>query len=190
MRILTLALLLVLTACAPEGSSSAGPQEPPAAKAAEVSGPSEPPAPVLGERVEPQTQPSDSAPTDPTANVPAEAAAPSATVPGEPVESQPQPVDSEPSGPTKTADELLTQDSVDYTCKTNADCEVKNVGNCCGYYPACVNTKSPTFPDKVKAACAAEGSSSICGFPEISGCRCVEGRCAPVSGPGGGGDVR
>jgi hypothetical protein len=67
--------------------------------------------------------------------------------------------------------------TVDYACRTDADCTVKNVGNCCGYYPACVNVDSPTFPEQVKAACTASGMSSICGFPAISGCECVQGRC-------------
>jgi hypothetical protein len=75
---------------------------------------------------------------------------------------------------------------VDYSCRVDADCEVKNVGNCCGYYPACVNVDSPTFPDLVRARCEAEGMMSICGFPEISGCQCVEGRCSNITGPGPG----
>lgn len=66
---------------------------------------------------------------------------------------------------------------VDYTCTTDADCTVKDVGNCCGYYPACVNVDSPTFPEQVKAACAESGMAGICGFPAISGCQCVQGRC-------------
>ena len=71
-----------------------------------------------------------------------------------------------------------SKDDVDYTCRTDADCEVKNVGNCCGYYPACVNRESPTFPDRVKAECAKKGAMGVCGFPDIKGCACVEGRCA------------
>ena len=74
--------------------------------------------------------------------------------------------------------------TVDYSCQSNADCAVKNVGNCCGYYPACVNVDSPTFPEQVKAECAASGKSGVCGFPSISACQCVEGRCAAVNGPG------
>lgn len=66
---------------------------------------------------------------------------------------------------------------VDYTCRSDADCTVKDVGNCCGYYPACVNVDSPTFPEQVKAACAASGTSGVCGFPSIGGCACVQGRC-------------
>jgi hypothetical protein len=69
-------------------------------------------------------------------------------------------------------------DEVDYTCRTDADCAVKDVGNCCGRYPACVNRESPTFPERVKAECAKKGEMGICGFPEIKGCACVEGRCA------------
>ena len=79
---------------------------------------------------------------------------------------------------------------VDYSCETDADCAVKNVGNCCGYYPACVNRDSPTFPDQVKAECAAKGMSSICGFPSISGCVCRDKRCEAQTGPGGAAEVQ
>lgn len=67
------------------------------------------------------------------------------------------------------------------TCRVDADCVVKNVGNCCGYYPACVHRDSPVFPDRVKAECAKKGMSSICGFPDIVACSCVAGRCEAAS---------
>lgn len=70
--------------------------------------------------------------------------------------------------------------SIDKRCTTDADCEVKNVGNCCGYFPACVNAKSPTFPDRVKEECKKKGMMSVCGFQELSGCSCVEGRCTDI----------
>lgn len=73
---------------------------------------------------------------------------------------------------------------VDESCASDADCAVKNVGNCCGYYPACVNRDSPTFPEQVRAACEREGRSSICGFEEISGCRCVDSVCRPEASAG------
>ncbi|MET1163272.1 MAG: hypothetical protein ABWY48_12125 [Pseudoxanthomonas sp.] len=66
------------------------------------------------------------------------------------------------------------------TCKTSADCAVKNVGNCCGAMPACVNKDSPTDPAAVQAQCAAKGMMSTCGFAEISACQCDNGQCAPV----------
>lgn len=72
---------------------------------------------------------------------------------------------------------------VDYSCQVDTDCVVKNVGNCCGEYPACVNRDSPTFPDQVREACVREGRMAVCGFPSIAGCRCVERRCAAVTGP-------
>lgn len=75
---------------------------------------------------------------------------------------------------------------IDRSCKIDADCEVKNVGNCCGYYPQCVNVNSPTDPEQVKADCAREGRSSICGFPSIDHCQCVEGQCAAKTGPTSG----
>lgn len=70
--------------------------------------------------------------------------------------------------------------SLDYTCTTDADCAVKDVGSCCGYAPACVNVNSPTFPEQVKAECAKNDMQSICGFREIAGCTCVEGRCTAL----------
>lgn len=66
---------------------------------------------------------------------------------------------------------------VDTRCRTDADCTVKNVGNCCGAYPACVNTASPTDPEGVMAQCQASGRMSVCGFREITGCQCVSGQC-------------
>ncbi len=82
-----------------------------------------------------------------------------------------------PSGKTPSG----ADGKVDYTCATDADCTVKDVGNCCGYYPACVNVDSPTFPEQVKAACAESGTAGICGFPSISGCQCVENRCKAIT---------
>ena len=81
---------------------------------------------------------------------------------------------------TKSAAATAAEPTIDYRCTTDADCEVKNVGNCCGYYPACVNRESPTFPDRVKAECTKTGMMGVCGFPDLAGCSCVEGRCTDV----------
>jgi len=72
------------------------------------------------------------------------------------------------------------------SCKVDADCAIKDVGSCCGYSPQCVNRDSPTFPEQVKAQCASEGRMSVCGFPSLSGCQCVQGQCAGVNGPDDG----
>jgi hypothetical protein len=91
------------------------------------------------------------------------------------------------SAPARSTDDpppAKPAETVDYTCKTDADCEVKNVGNCCGYYPACVNRDSATFPDRVKAECAKKGTMGVCGFPDVKGCSCVEGHCADAAGDG------
>ena len=66
---------------------------------------------------------------------------------------------------------------LDFACKTDSDCAVKNVGNCCGAKPACVNANSPTDPAGVKAECARKGMMSVCGFKPIDGCQCVQGQC-------------
>lgn len=73
--------------------------------------------------------------------------------------------------------------TVDYTCRTSADCAVKNVGNCCGAMPACVNKDSPTDPQGVQAQCAASGRMSVCGFAEVTACQCVSGRCESAPPP-------
>ena len=76
----------------------------------------------------------------------------------------------------------VAANEVDYSCTTDADCTIKDIGNCCGYYPACVNVDSPTFPEQVKARCQETGTSGVCGFPSLVGCRCTQGRCEGVSG--------
>lgn len=70
---------------------------------------------------------------------------------------------------------------VQYACTTDAECVVKDIGNCCGYYPACVNRDSPTFPEQVRAACAKSGQAGICGFPVIDGCACEAGVCKALT---------
>jgi len=107
------------------------------------------------------------------------AAAPAATTPALPAHKPvhtggrlpPDPVEAPAAAPG----------AVDLGCKTDADCTVKNVGNCCGYYPACVNVNSPTDPKGVQAECAKKGMMSVCGFPEISSCSCRQGKCEAVS---------
>jgi hypothetical protein len=74
--------------------------------------------------------------------------------------------------------------SVNRSCRTNADCAVKNVGNCCGYMPACVNINAQTNPQAVQAQCAAQGMASVCGFQEISSCECVQGTCQSAAAGG------
>lgn len=66
---------------------------------------------------------------------------------------------------------------LDHSCRTDADCAVKDVGSCCGAFPACVNVDSPADPAAVKAECDRLGHASTCGFREISTCKCVRGSC-------------
>jgi hypothetical protein len=72
---------------------------------------------------------------------------------------------------------------VDYSCKTDNDCAIKDVGSCCGASPACVNKDSATYPEQVQAQCKNEGMSSICGFASISSCTCKDSKCQGVAGP-------
>jgi hypothetical protein len=68
-------------------------------------------------------------------------------------------------------------ESVDFACEQATDCAIKNVGNCCGYYPRCVNADSPTPPVECE-----DGVGSVCGWPEISHCECVENTCRSMQG--------
>ena len=69
---------------------------------------------------------------------------------------------------------------LDRSCRVDSDCEVKNVGNCCGYYPACVNRDARPDPAAVQAACAGSGIAGVCGFQEIQACACVASTCEPA----------
>ena len=60
-----------------------------------------------------------------------------------------------------------------YSCSKDNDCEIKDVRNCCGYYPKCVNTD---YEPKSGNACKG-GMSGVCGFPSINKCVCTGGEC-------------
>ena len=95
----------------------------------------------------------------------------------ESVGGQPQPSGNAAPEPTPATPGKGTATVVDRSCRSDADCAVKNVGNCCGYYPACVNKDSPTDPEGVQAQCAKSGMMSVCGFADISACSCNAGTC-------------
>ncbi|QSX76607.1 hypothetical protein HIV01_009145 [Lysobacter arenosi] len=66
---------------------------------------------------------------------------------------------------------------IDRSCRSDNDCAIKDVGNCCGAMPACVNVNSPTDPQGVQDACAKSGRMGVCGFRQIESCQCVQGQC-------------
>jgi hypothetical protein len=77
---------------------------------------------------------------------------------------------------------------VSRSCKVDADCAVKDVGSCCGYFPACVSKDAKPDPAAVRAQCATQGVAGVCGFREVSGCSCVQGTCRDAGS--GGAQVR
>lgn len=95
--------------------------------------------------------------------------------------SSPSPAPVEPPTPPHDASGsgsgLLAHQSLNLACERDSDCAVKNIGNCCGTYLACVNADSPTDPAAVARECADKDLAGICGFPDISACACVHGRC-------------
>ncbi len=106
-----------------------------------------------------------------TALVLAACAAPSSTSPR---------ADAPPMSSPTPPRAATTPVQLDFSCRSNADCAVKDVGNCCGAMPACVNKDSPTDPQAVQAQCARSGMAGICGFREIKACQCVNSRCEAV----------
>jgi hypothetical protein len=68
----------------------------------------------------------------------------------------------------------------DASCRTDADCTVKNVGNCCGQHLACVNVDSTPDPAAVRAQCEKEGLMSTCGITPVTDCSCVQGTCTTL----------
>ncbi|WP_082672636.1 hypothetical protein [Luteimonas abyssi] len=93
--------------------------------------------------------------------------APAPTEPAVPVDLGPAPVS---AGAGQLPD-------LDTSCRIDSDCVVKDVGNCCGTFPACVNRDSPADPQAVMAECERSGMASVCGFREIQACTCVQQRC-------------
>jgi hypothetical protein len=90
-----------------------------------------------------------------------------------------------PSSDPQPAGRMPAPAVIDYSCRVDADCTVKNVGSCCGMMPACVNASSPTDPAAVQAECERSGISSVCGFAEITACGCVNSRCTAEQAPVG-----
>lgn len=67
--------------------------------------------------------------------------------------------------------------SIDRSCEVDSDCVIKDIQNCCGYFPRCVSVDAQVDPDFVHQACADEGKTSICGFPVIESCGCQNNVC-------------
>ena len=101
------------------------------------------------------------------------AAAPAASTP----RSKPAPPMSDPLPAQRVPDAVPTPARLDVSCKSSADCVVKDVGNCCGYYPRCVNASAKVDPQAVQAQCARSGMASVCGFRTVEACECVQGEC-------------
>ena len=111
---------------------------------------------------------------------PAPVAAPAPSTPAEPAPARPAPA--QPAAPPIVAEKPAAFDPAApvRSCRTDADCAVKDVGNCCGYFPMCVNKDAKTDPPAVRAACEKAGMASVCGFREVKGCQCVQGRCEDI----------
>ena len=74
-------------------------------------------------------------------------------------------------------DDLVTSDDWVYYCKSNSDCEIKNIGSCCGYYPSCVNKNFSPDLDAVRKECKEMWFVSVCWHEVIDRCRCVNNTC-------------
>ena len=118
---------------------------------------------------------------------PSSQSAPDAPAAQQPVVAEPAPAApvatpvAQAPGAMETAPAPKSADELGRSCNTNSDCAVKDVGNCCGAYPMCVNKDTKTDPAAVRAQCEQKGMASICGFQEVSGCQCVKGQCENIA---------
>jgi hypothetical protein len=59
-----------------------------------------------------------------------------------------------------------------YACETDNDCTIRDVGNCCGFYPRCANANAVFTPPDCSG-----GTVGACGFPAIDSCTCRQNLC-------------
>ncbi len=71
--------------------------------------------------------------------------------------------------------------SKDY-CEQDSDCVVKDVHNCCGYYPRCVNKNYTPNITEVEKSCQEQKALGSCGYLEITNCKCIENKCNSMQG--------
>lgn len=69
----------------------------------------------------------------------------------------------------------------DFTCSEHSDCDVKNIGNCCGFYPKCVRADFCPDLEGVDKWCKTNMMMSVCSFSEIHACVCEAGTCEAVN---------
>lgn len=131
-----------------------------------------PASPPAGDAPTTSATPTPASPT-PAGNPPAATPAPTRA----PVAATPAPVTGSPADPVRQP-ALAAPGVVDRSCRTDADCTIKDVGSCCGTYPACVNVNSPADPRAVQAECARKGMQSTCEVPNVQSCSCSAGQCA------------
>lgn len=122
------------------------------------------------------------APSGPAAGAPAPAPA-SGAAPAPPAAAAPG-----GGAPQPYPSELAAHANLRVDCQQDSECAVKDVGNCCGRYDACVRADSQPDPAAVQAECAARGLVGICGFPVIESCVCTAGTCAAAPSDGTGPD--
>ena len=101
--------------------------------------------------------------------------APQAATPAAPEKPRPQ------TGGPLPAERMAAK--IDRSCRADADCAVKDVRNCCGAMPACVNVDAKIDPARVQEDCKRGGGFAVCGFPAIEGCKCAGGQCVALTKP-------
>lgn len=61
--------------------------------------------------------------------------------------------------------------SLNASCKTDDDCVIKNIENCCGYYPKCLSKEAVLNPEEVERLCEGENATG-CPIASLGYCRC------------------
>ena len=68
-------------------------------------------------------------------------------------------------------------EGIDYSCNSDSDCVIKDVGLCCGQYNRCMNSDAVTDLDFVSASCSnGDGINFGCQI-QTNGCLCVNHVC-------------
>ncbi len=62
-----------------------------------------------------------------------------------------------------------------FTCNTDNDCAILNVGSCCGFFPRCANANATFTTPNCSSMTVGD-----CGFAPIDSCRCELNQCVSL----------
>ncbi len=71
------------------------------------------------------------------------------------------------------------REGLNYSCNFNFECKIKDIHDCCGYYPECVNSNAKVDPDFVDRICGKEVRLCPLGVftSDTTSCKCINKKC-------------